>query len=321
MKKKIKNFLDIYVTKKHEEYQYLNILKKLIDKGVSSGDRTGTGTYKLFGEKMEFDLSEGTLPIITTRKIPHRLVVEELLWFMSGSTNVKHLQEKNVKIWDGNGSKEECAKFGREEGDLGPIYGHQWRNFNATKRREPLKEDYYSELTKRWVHKEYNDDGFDQIKYVVDQLINNPNSRRILFSGWHAQEAHDVNPPPCHTLYQFQVIEGKLNAILYMRSSDFFLAAGGFNIPSLAIFVHVLCQLCNLKPGKLVYIAADTHLYKDHIEQAKMQIQRKPYPYPTVSINSRLHGKGFDGLMDLKFEDIKINNYKAHSSIKAKMSV
>lgn len=320
--KKMINDLSWYLKKEiHEEYQYLEILDKLLKYGSSSNDRTGTGTYKLFGQKMEFDLANGTIPITTTKKINHRLVVEELLWFMSGSTDVKKLQEKNVKIWNGNGSKEECLKFGRVEGDLGPIYGHQWRNFGATKRQKKNEKDKYSSLNKRWVNKEYNDDGVDQIKYVIDQLINNPDSRRILFSGWHAEEAHLVNPPPCHTLYQFQVVDGKLNSILYMRSSDFFLAAGGFNIPSLAILVHILCELCSLKPGKLVYIAADTHLYKDHRDQAKIQMKRTPYPYPKIKINPRIKGLGFDGLMDLKFEDIDIVGYKAHPHIKAKMSI
>ena len=307
--------------KLHPEYQILNILQKLVDQGESSDDRTGTGTYKLFGETMSFDLGDNILPVVTTRKIALRLVIEELLWFMSGSVNAELLQKKNVHIWDGNGSKEECAKFNREPGDLGPIYGHQWRNFNASKRKVPLKKDFYSKEHKRWVHKDYHDDGVDQIKYVVDTLQNDPNSRRILFSGWHAEEAHLTNPPPCHTLYQFQVSNGKLNAILFMRSSDFFLAAGGFNIPSLAILMHVLCKLCNLEPGKLIYMGGDVHLYKNHLDAAKKQLEREPLPYPTISINDRLKGKGFEGLMDLKFEDITIHNYVSHKPIKAPMSV
>lgn len=309
------------MTKKHEEYQFLNLLEKLINEGSSSGDRTNTGTLKLWGEKMEFDLSNDTIPLMTTRKVAYRLVLEELLWFLSGSTDVKKLQEKNVKIWNGNGSKEECEKFGREEGDLGPIYGHQWRNFGASKRDKKLKEDFYSQENKRWVNKEFNDDGLDQIKNIIELINNNPNSRRILFHGWNPKEATTVNPPPCHTLYQFQVDDGKLNSLVYMRSSDTFLALAGFNIPSLATLTHLIAKLCGLEAGKLVWFGADAHLYSNHIDQAKIQIKRKPYPYPKLKINDRLKNKGFEGLIDAKFEDFEIVNYKAHPKLSGKMAV
>ena len=305
---------------KHEEYQYLSILEKLLKEGAKSGDRTGTGTYKLWGQSMDFSLDKNILPVITTKKLAIRLVIEELLWFLKGSTDVKRLQEKNVKIWNGNGSKQECEKFGREEADLGPIYGHQWRNFNATKREVPLKEDYWSKENKRWVNRSYKDNGVDQIKYVLDQIQNNPNSRRILFSGWHAQEAHLVNPPPCHTLYQFQVCEGKLNSLLLQRSGDFFLGVA-FNLTSLSLLTHLLAHLTGLKAGRVVHTIGDCHLYSDHVEQAKIQISREPLPFPTIKINKDLEGKGFEALEHLDLKDFEILDYKSHPPIKAKMSV
>lgn len=302
------------------EKQYLKILEDLVNLGVKSGDRTGTGTYKLWGQSMEFSLENNTLPMLTTKKVPFRLIVEELIWFLQGSTDVKKLQEKNVKIWDGNGSKEECAKFGREEGDLGPIYGHQWRNFNATKREIKLDKDYYSEENQRWVNRAYNDDGVDQIKYVLDQIKNNPDSRRIIFSGWHAQEALLVNPPPCHTFYQFQVSEGKLNSLLTQRSGDFFLGVA-FNLTSLSLLTHLFAKLTGLKAGKVCHFIGDCHLYSDHVEQAKEQLKREPFAFPQVEVSERLLNKGLEGLKDLDLKDFSLKNYKSHKSIKAKMSV
>jgi thymidylate synthase len=304
----------------HPEYQYINILKKLLKEGSEHDDRTGTGTLRTWGEKMEFDLSDGSIPMITTRKMFSRIAIEELLWFLQGSTDVKKLQEKNVKIWNGNGSLEECLKFDREEGDLGPIYGHQWRNFNASKRSEPLKEDYWSEKNLRWVNRSYNDDGYDQIKYVIDCILNNPNSRRIIFSGWHASEAHMVNPPPCHTFYQFQVENGRLNASLTQRSGDTFLGIVT-NLISLSLMVNLFATVCDLKPGKIVHLINDCHLYKDHIEQAKIQVTREPFPFPNIKINDRLRGMGLKGLMEAKLDDFKIIGYQSHEKLTGKMSV
>ena len=303
-----------------EEQQYLSILKKLLEEGVKSGDRTGTGTYKLWGQSMEFSLENNKLPVLTTKKVATRLVIEELLWFLKGSTDVKDLQNKNVKIWNGNGSAEECEKFGRVEGDLGPIYGHQWRNFNATKRETSLDKDYWSSKNQRYVNKSYEDDGVDQVKYVFDQIENNPNSRRIIISGWHAEEAHLVNPPPCHTFYQFQVSEGKLNSLLTQRSGDFFLGVA-FNLTSLSILTHLIAHLTGLVPGKTVHMIGDCHLYSDHVEQAKEQISREPNPFPKITINESLRGKGFNAIKELKVEDFIIEGYDAHPPIKAKMSV
>ena len=315
-----KDFSDIYLTRKHQEYQYLDLLNKILKQGTPHSDRTGTGTIRLWGERLEFDLSNGKIPLYTTKKVSSRLIIEELMWFLKGATDVKKLQEKNVKIWNGNGSKEECEKLGRAEGDLGPIYGHQWRNFGATKKDEPLKEDYWSDQNKRWVNRAYNDDGKDQIKYIIDTINNNPDSRRILFSGWNPQEADKVNPPPCHTFYLFQVEGDKLNSMLVNRSSDKLLGSP-YNIASLAILTHLIAHVTNLKANKIVFNTADTHLYKDHLEQAQLQIKRTPFPFPTFEINKKLKGKGFNALVDAKVDDFKILNYKSHASIKAKMSV
>ena len=315
-----KEFSDIYLTRKHPEYQYLDLMKKILKEGNSHEDRTGTGTIRLWGEKLEFDLSSGKIPFFTTRKLFSRIAIEELRWFLTGSTDVKKLQEKNIKIWNGNGSKEECNKFGRKEGDLGPIYGHQWRNFGASKRQSPLEEDYWSEKNKRWINREYEDDGYDQVKYLIDSIMNNPNSRRIIVDGWNAKEAHEVNPPPCHTVYQFQVNNGYLNASLTQRSGDTYLGIVTTQI-SFSIWINLLATVCNLKAGKMVHNINDTHLYKDHIKQAKKQILKTPFPLAQIKINSRLKNTGLDGLLNFKNEDIEITNYISHPKMYGKMSV
>lgn len=303
-----------------EESQYLDIINKILNEGEFHEDRTGTGTIRTFGEKMEFDLSSNKLPLLTTKKVNSRLIIEELRWFLQGSTDVKKLQNKNVHIWDGNGSKEECSKFDRDEGDLGPIYGHQWRNFGATKRTSPMEQDYWSEANKRFVNRFYYDDGYDQIKYIVESLKNNPNSRRILLSGWNPKEAHIVNPPPCHTIYQFQVTNGKLNGLLFQRSGDLMLGIP-FNIASLAIFINLLAKATGLKAGKLVHFIADCHIYKDHLDGAREQIKRDPFEFPSIQIDDSLNNLGLDTLINFRNEDIKIENYNSHGKITLNMSV
>lgn len=306
--------------KNQEEFQYLNLLKRILEEGTHHNDRTGTGTYRIWGTHMEFDLSEGRIPLLTTKKVPARLVIEELLWFLKGCTDVKLLQDKKVHIWDGNGSKEECKKFKREEGDLGPIYGHQWRNFGASKRIFKKPKDVWSNKNLRYVNRAYKDNGYDQIKYIIDTIKNNPDSRRILLTGWNPKEAHQVNPPPCHTFYQFQVEEGKINGSLYLRSNDIFLG-NPFNIASLAILVNLLAFVTGNKAGKIVISIGDAHLYSDHLEQAKIQLEREPYEFPSIQIDNRLFDKGLKGIMEANIDDFKIENYKPHPTIKAKMSV
>lgn len=302
------------------EIPYLEIIKKVLNEGSEHDDRTGTGTYRVFGANASYDLSQGNLPVVTARKMAPRLAIEELIWMKSGSTNNKLLQDKNVHIWDGNSSKEECAKFGREENDLGPIYGHQMRNYNASKREVPLKEDYWSETNKRWVNRAYNDDGFDQIKNMFDLIKKSPGSRRIIVNSFHPVEATQVNPPPCHSLFMVEVIEGKINLLLLQRSGDLFLGVG-MNILYYSILTCLIAKLTGYEAGQFVHQIVDAHIYKDHLDQCKELISREPYDSPQIKINDRLSGKGLDGLLDLKVSDIEILNYKFHPPLKGKMSV
>lgn len=307
---------------------YLEIAKTILETGSVHSDRTGTGTKRIFGVLSKYDLEEG-FPILTTRKLSLRIAAEELRWMLSGSTNVEHLQEKNIKIWDGNGSAEECKKFGRIPGDLGPIYGHQWRNFNSSKRspeeianmkRLDIYKDHFSEDNKRWVNKEYLDDGHDQIKELIETIQKNPDSRRMLVCGWNAIEKSLVNPPPCHHTFQVSVMDGKIHLLLMQRSGDLFLGIPT-NIMFYSLLMHVLATVCDLKVGTFSHMIADAHIYMDHLDQMKEQITREPFPLPQISINSRLAGKGFDGLMDFKFEDITLTGYQSHAPLKGKMSV
>ena len=302
------------------ELPYLEVIRKILAEGKDHNDRTGTGTKRVFATFSEYDLTQGNLPMITTRKLAHRLAVEELIWMMSGSTDNKLLQDKNVKIWNGNSSKEECAKFGREENDLGPIYGHQMRNYNATKREVPLKEDYWSESNQRWVNRAYNDDGFDQIKNMFNMIEKSPDSRRIIVNSFHPVEAVLVNPPPCHSFFQVQVNEGKINLLLLQRSGDNFLGTPT-NILFYSILAILIAKLTDYEPGVFAHQIVDSHIYKDHIEQCQELLKRQPYDSPSVKINDRLKGKGFSGLLDFKFSDIVVEDYQHHPSLKGKMSV
>lgn len=307
---------------------YLDIAKDILENGLLHKDRTGTGTKRIFGVLSKYDLNEG-FPMLTTRKLSLRIAAEELRWMLAGSTNVADLQEKNIKIWDGNGSAEECAKFGRIPGDLGPIYGHQWRNFNATKRpaleidimkTRDMYKDNYSQDNKRWVNKEYWDDGHDQIKELIETIQKNPDSRRMIVCGWNAMEKALVNPPPCHHTFQVSVMDGTLHLLLMQRSGDLFLGIPT-NIMFYSLLMHVLAKVSNLKVGVFSHMIADAHIYLDHIEQMTEQVSRKPYELPTISINDRLAGKGFDGLMDFKYEDVVLTGYVSHPPLKGKMSV
>lgn len=302
------------------EKPYLDIVKKVLQEGTNHDDRTGTGTIRIFGANANYDLTKGNIPLITTRKMASRIAIEELIWMMTGSTNNKILQEKNVHIWDGNSSKEECARFGREEHDLGPIYGHQMRNYNATKREIPLKEDYWSEENQRWVNRAYNDDGFDQIKNMFNLIQENPGSRRIIVNSFHPVEAVLVNPPPCHSLFMIQVNQGKINLCLLQRSGDIFLGVPT-NILFYTILTCVIAKLTNYEPGVFNHQIVDAHIYKDHIEQCKELISREPFNSPQIKINDRLKGKGLEGLLDLKVSDIEITGYQSHPPLKGKMSV
>lgn len=266
--------------------QYLELLQDVLQNGVEKGDRTGTGTLSVFGRQMRFDLSKG-FPLVTTKKVHFKSVVAELIWLLSGSTNVKWLNENGVTIWD-----EWC----NEDGELGAVYGHQWRNFGG----EPF--GVYSE-------------GVDQITEVIEEIKRNPNSRRLLVTAWNPMETGYAALPPCHVMFQFGVVDSKLNCMFTMRSNDVFLGLP-FNIASYALLTHMVAQQCDLEIGELVYSGIDVHLYKNHIDQAKLQLSREPFPLPKLEIRRKP-----DSIFDYKIEDFKLDGYKSHPAIKADVSV
>ncbi len=272
--------------------QYQDLLKHILNNGVQKGDRTGTGTISCFGYQMRFDLSEG-FPMVTTKKLHLKSIIHELLWFIKGDTNIKYLQENGVKIWDA---------WADENGDLGPVYGHQWRNWNS--------------------------DDIDQLKEVIHTLKTNPNSRRIIVSAWNPSVMPDTSVsfaenvangkaalPPCHAFFQFYVAEGKLSCQLYQRSADTFLGVP-FNIASYALFTMMIAQVCDLEPGEFIHTFGDVHLYNNHIEQAELQLSREPRPLPTMKINPNVKD-----IFEFKFEDFELLNYDPHPHIKGAVSV
>jgi thymidylate synthase len=279
--------------------QYLDLLRWVMEEGEDREDRTGVGTRSIFGHQMRFDLSKG-FPLVTTKKVFVRGIIAELLWFLRGETHVEPLQEQGVRIWDPWATEEECARFGRKAGDLGPIYGHQWRNFGAS-----LDENG-----------EYRNDGVDQIQRVLDSLRNNPHSRRLLVTGWNPLEADQVTLPPCHTLFQFYVHnDDRLSCQLYQRSADLFLGVP-FNIASYALLTHMLASLAGLKPGHFVHTFGDAHIYSNHFEQVKLQLSREPRPLPHLKILRQV-----EDLREWTPADFKIVDYKPHPTIKAPIAV
>lgn len=278
--------------------QYLHLLQHILDQGGDKEDRTGTGTRSVFGHQMRFDLSQG-FPLLTTKKVHFRSIVIELLWFLKGDTNVQYLQDHKVSIWDEWATAEQTARFGRPAGELGPVYGHQWRNFGASQNADGR----------------YQADGFDQIAWLVNEIKTNPNSRRLIVSGWNPKEAGQVALPPCHTLFQFFVHDGKLSCQLYQRSADVFLGVP-FNIASYALLTHMVAQVCDLKVGDFVWTGGDTHLYSNHFEQARLQLSREPLPLCQLKLNPAIHN-----LFDFSFEDIEIEGYHFHPAIKAPVAV
>lgn len=276
---------------------YLDLLRKVRDEGVCRGDRTGTGTRSLFGYQMRFDLAAG-FPLVTTKKVHIKSVIQELLWFLSGETRVEPLQERGVSIWNEWATAEQTARFGREAGDLGPIYGHQWRNFGGTA-----------------VGATWKSDGVDQIARVVEGIRKNPNGRRHIVSGWNPLEADAVALPPCHTMFQFYVAQGKLSCQLYQRSGDVFLGVP-FNIASYALLTHMIAQCTDLAVGDFVHTFGDVHLYNNHVEQADLQLSRQPRALPTLKLNPAI--KEIDAF---KYEDFVIEGYDPHPAIKAPVAV
>ena len=272
--------------------QYHQLLNHLLKNGIQKGDRTGTGTISTFGYQMRFDLSEG-FPLLTTKKLHLKSIIHELLWFIKGETNIKYLQDNNVKIWD---------SWADEKGDLGPVYGHQWRNWNS--------------------------DGIDQIAHLIDQILNNPNSRRMIVSAWNPSVLPDTAKsfsenvsngkaalPPCHAFFQFYVSNGKLSCQLYQRSADTFLGVP-FNIASYALFTMMIAQVTDLEPGDFVHTFGDVHLYNNHIDQAQEQLSRDLRSLPTIIINPNIKN-----INDFKFEDFELVDYHPHPHIKASVSV
>lgn len=276
---------------------YKDLLQHIITHGTPSDDRTGTGTISVFGYQNRYNLADG-FPLLTTKKVPFRLVISELLWFLSGNTDAQSLQEQDNHIWDEWATKEQCAKFGREAGDLGPIYGHQWRNFAQT----------------------YDEEGVDQIQWLIHEIHKNPNSRRLIVTGWNPKEQDQVALPPCHTMFQFYVRNGKISCQLYQRSADSFLGVP-FNIASYALLTHMIAHVCNLEVGEFIHSFGDLHIYNNHRTQVDLLLSREPMKLPTIVLNHALKGSGFDGLMRFKPEDVILCNYLSHPAIKAPVSV
>ena len=262
--------------------EYLNLMRHILDNGVEKGDRTGTGTLSVFGYQMRFDLSEG-FPMVTTKKLHLRSIVHEMLWFLKGHTNVKYLQENGVRIW-----KERAD----ENGDLGPVYGKQWRKWEAKDGRI-----------------------IDQVEQAIEQIKNNPNSRRIIVSAWNVGELDEMALMPCHAFFQFHVADGKLNCQLYQRSADVFLGVP-FNIASYALLTHMMAQVCGLEAGTFVHTLGDAHLYMNHLDQAREQIRREPLPLPVLKLDQSIAD-----IDAFTFEHIEIIGYEHHPHISAPISV
>jgi thymidylate synthase len=273
--------------------QYLDLLELVRDHGIGKDDRTNTGTRSVFGHQMRFDLNKG-FPLLTTKKLPFRWIAEELLWFLSGDTNEKTLRARGVDIWKEWADLEHTSKFGREEGDLGPVYGYLWRSFGG---------DYPER------------NGVDQIAAVIDQIRNNPKSRRHLVTGWDPRVATEVELPPCHTLFQFYVAEGRLSCQLYQRSADVFLGVP-FNIASYALLTMMIASVCNLELGEFIHTFGDVHIYNNHHAQVEEQLKRAPYDLPELYINPDV--KEID---EFTIDDFHISGYKSHPSIKAIVAV
>lgn len=278
--------------------QYLDLMRHIRENGTFKGDRTGTGTYSVFAHQMRFNLADG-FPLLTTKKVHLKSIIHELLWFLSGDTNVKYLQDNGVSIWNEWATAEQCARFGRAEGELGAVYGHQWRNFGATQNADGS----------------FSPDGFDQIKTLIHDIKHNPNSRRLIVSGWNPIEANQVALPPCHTLFQFYVADGKLSCQLYQRSADVFLGVP-FNIASYALLTMMIAQVCDLGLGDFVWTGGDCHLYSNHLEQTDLQLSREPLPLARMRLNPDIKD-----IFSFKFEDFTLENYQSHAAIKAPVAV
>ena len=262
--------------------QYLNLLQQVLDEGEKKEDRTGTGTISIFGAQSRYDLSEG-FPVVTTKKLHLRSIIHELLWFLKGDINVKYLQDNNVRIWD---------EWADEDGNLGPIYGYQWRSW-------PAADGSY----------------IDQISQVIDQIKNNPDSRRLIVSAWNVGEIENMALPPCHAFFQFYVSQGKLSCQLYQRSADLFLGVP-FNIASYALLTHMIAQECKLEVGDFIHTLGDAHIYMNHLEQVTLQLSRQPKPLPKLVLNPEIQS-----VFDFTYDDIQLVDYQCDEAIRAPVSV
>ncbi len=262
--------------------QYLDLMRHVRDHGIRKEDRTGTGTVSVFGYQMRFDLSQG-FPVVTTKKLHLRSIIHELLWFLKGETNIRYLHENGVSIWD---------EWADENGDLGPVYGYQWRSWPTS-----------------------DGGSIDQISQLIEQIRNNPDSRRLMVSAWNPADVDAMALPPCHCLFQFYVAEGRLSCQLYQRSADIFLGVP-FNIASYALLTLMIAQVTGLEPGDFVHTFGDAHLYSNHLEQVETQLARAPLPLPTMKLNPEVKS-----LFDFRYEDFELVGYEAHPHIKAPVAV
>lgn len=262
--------------------QYLDLMQDILDNGSRKSDRTGTGTLSVFGRQLRFDLSAG-FPLVTTKKLHLRSIIYELLWFLNGDTNIKYLNDNGVSIWD---------EWADDKGELGPVYGHQWRSWPAPDGRS-----------------------IDQITQVLEQIRKKPDSRRHIVTAWNPAEVDKMALPPCHALFQFYVADGKLSCQLYQRSADYFLGVP-FNIASYALLTYMFAQQCDFQPGEFVWTGGDVHLYTNHLEQARLQLSREPFALPELHIKRKPAS-----IFEYRFEDFEIRNYQAHPSIKAPIAV
>ena len=262
--------------------QYLQLLEHILQKGIKKQDRTGTGTLSCFGYQMRFDLQEG-FPMVTTKKLHLKSIIHELLWFLKGETNIRYLKENGVSIWD---------EWADENGELGPVYGKQWRSWQSTSGKQ-----------------------IDQVSELIAQINSNPDSRRLIISAWNVGDLPEMALMPCHALFQFYVADGKLSCQLYQRSADVFLGVP-FNIASYALLTLMIAQVCNLEPGEFVHTFGDVHLYNNHLDQARLQLSRKPFPLPQMKLNPAVKN-----IFDFKFEDFTLENYQHHPPIKAPVAV
>ena len=279
---RIRPIFNRYSIREPTMQQYHDLMRRVLETGTKKEDRTGTGTISVFGHQMRFDLADG-FPLVTTKKLHLKSIIHELLWFLQGDTNIRYLQENGVKIWD---------EWADENGDLGPVYGHQWRSW-------PTPDGHH----------------IDQIGNLIHQIKTTPDSRRLIVSAWNVAEIGKMALPPCHCLFQFYVAEGKLSCQLYQRSADIFLGVP-FNIASYALLTLMIAQVTGLKPGEFIHTFGDAHLYTNHLEQAKEQLSRSFFPLPEMHLNPHV-----TNLFDFKFEDFELVGYQAHPHIKAEVAV